>query len=277
MIGRAPKLKLLPPVHPNAGLEAEYRRRLVALVEEMHTSVFYWLQAAYRRNEPAVVALATDELPATTLRRALRELQRRWQHRFDEAAPELARYFAKAVAQRSDRTLMSILRKQGFSVRLKMTRGMLDQLHATINANVGLIKSIPQKYLLDVEGAVMRSVQAGRDLKTLTAELEQTYGVTRRRAALIARDQNNKSTAAMTRGRQMEMGVKEAVWVHSHGGREPRPTHLAAGKRRQRYNVKEGWFDPDAEGRGKGKNIFPGELINCRCVARSVIPGFVSL
>ena len=57
--------------------------------------------------------------------------------------------------------------------------------------------------------------------------------------------------------------------MHSGGGKEPRPTHLAAGKRKQRYDVREGWYDPAV-----GKNIFPGELINCRCVSRPVIEGF---
>jgi uncharacterized protein with gpF-like domain len=93
--------------------------------------------------------------------------------------------------------------------------------------------------------------------------------VTKRRAALISRDQNNKATAVITRVRQQELGVAEAIWVHSTAGKTPRPTHVKAGRERVRYAIAEGWYDPHEK-----KNVWPGELINCRCVSRAVIPGF---
>jgi uncharacterized protein with gpF-like domain len=161
------------------------------------------------------------------------------------------------------------LRDAGYSVKFKMTREMRDVMDATINEQVSLIRSIPQQYLTQVEGMVMRSVQTGRDLGTLTKDLQQQFGVTRRRAAFIARDQNNKATASMTRVRQVKLGITEAIWVHSGGGKHPRPTHLKAGREKTKYDVTKGWFDPAV-----GKWIFPGELPNCRCVSRSVVKGF---
>lgn len=272
MIASAVKLpKVLPPIHANAGAEAMYRKRLRKLIREMAGSVRYWVEAAYKANEPEIAA---DELPATALRRAVRRLARRWQKEFDEAAPRLAEHFAKSANRRTAASLEKILRDGGLSVEFRMTRAARDVMSASIAEQVALIRSIPQRYFAEVEGHVMRSVQAGRDLAPLSRKLADAYGVTRRRAALIARDQNNKATAAMVRVRQQELGVKEAVWVHSGGGKEPRPTHLAAGVRRQRYDVTKGWFDPDAHGKGKGDWVFPGELINCRCVARAVVPGF---
>ena len=53
--------------------------------------------------------------------------------------------------------------------------------------------------ITNVEGLVMRSVQTGRDLRQLTTDLQEQFGVTRRRAAFIARHQSNKATASMTR------------------------------------------------------------------------------
>jgi len=258
--------KLLAPVRPNLGLEAEFRRRLVALVEEMHRSFCYWVTAQWNANPPE---MAADESPAAGLRKAMKELADRWQSRFDDAALDLADHFAKDVVDRSDRTLRAILKKAGFSVRFKMTRTMNDVLSATIGEQVGLIRSIPAAYLTQVEGMVLRSVTTGRDLKQLSDDLREQLGVAKRRAALIARDQNNKATATLTRVRQTELGVIEAVWVHSGGGKHPRPSHLKAGRNKVRYDVKKGWYDPD-----EGEYIFPGELINCRCVSRSVIPGF---
>jgi uncharacterized protein with gpF-like domain len=114
----------------------------------------------------------------------------------------------------------------------------------------------------------MRSVLKGRDLKTLTDELEHRYGLTRKRAALISHDQNNKATAQIQRVRQLEVGILEARWVHSAGGRTQRPTHVKASRDRVTYDVRTGWYDPD-----EGRKILPGELINCRCIAAPVIPG----
>lgn len=261
----------LAPVHPNVGDQVAYRIALEKLIAKMQDSVLYWLKMAYKANEPRI---AQDEIPAAVLRRVIRRLGRRWQKNFDTAAEELAAYFTQAANQRSSAQLQRILRKAGFSVKFQMTAQMRDVMAASVNEQVSLIKSIPQKYFTDIEGSVMRSVAAGRDLKTLTDDLAKNYSVTRRRAAFIARDQNNKMTATLTRTRQIQMGVMEAIWVHSHGGKEPRPTHVKAGAEKQRYDVTKGWFDPDAEGKGKGKWIFPGELPNCRCVSRPVLPGF---
>jgi hypothetical protein len=77
---------------------------------------------------------------------------------------------------------------------------------------------------VNIEGLVMRSVQTGRDLGQLMKDLQEQFGVTRRRAAFVARDQNNKATASMTRARQHEPGITQAIWVHSGAGKHPRPT-----------------------------------------------------
>lgn len=261
------KPKTLKPVRPNAGLEARYRKAILRLVDEMGRSVDYWIAAAYRQHEPNVAALADDELPAAALLRAVRDLSKRWLKRFEAAAPKLADWFAQDVQDRSDAVLRKILRDGGFSVRFKMTPAAKDVMKATIGEQVGLIRSIPSQYFTQIEGMVMRSVQSGRDLGPLAKDLQNQFGVTRRRAALIARDQNNRATASMTRVRQLEVGITQAVWLHSAGGKVPRPTHVKnSGKV---YDVAKGWYDPAVK-----KFIFPGELISCRCVSKPVVPGF---
>lgn len=258
--------RVLAPVRPNAGLEAGYRQRLDRMLEEMEASLIYWLQAAWRANPPK---LAQDALPATDLRREMRTLARRWQSRFDDAAPKLASYFATAAKDRVDGALQKILRDGGFSVQFRLTPSLQDAYQAVIGENVGLIKSIPEQHLSQVEGLVMRSVSEGRDLGTLTKRLEDQFGLTRNRAALIARDQNNKANSVITRARQLEVGIEEADWLHSGAGKHPRPSHVAFGAGKlggPRYQVAKGAYID-------GEWIFPGQLINCRCVGRSVIPG----
>jgi SPP1 gp7 family putative phage head morphogenesis protein len=255
----------LRPLRPNAGLEAAYIEKLDRLVREMQKSVAYWILSTYRNNEP-IIAM-DDILPANALKRAIAELTKRWQKQFDQAAPALAKWFSIAAHKRSDAQLRAILRKGGFSVKFQMTPAMRDVLKATIEQNISLIKSIPEQYLKNVQGHVMRSVQAGRDLGTLTKALHKNYGVTQRRAAFIARSQNNLATGAMNKARQQELGITKAKWRHSKAGKHKRPTHVANDGKL--YDVAKGWYDPDVK-----RWIFPGELPNCRCSSISVIPGF---
>lgn len=259
--------RVLRGVHPNAGIGAEYKGKLQALIDEMAASYRHWLVARYRDNPPR---MAMDvALPAKDMERELGKLGKQWQKRFDDAAPRLARWFSEAASRRSAETLRLILKDAGISVSFQATPPMRDAFQATVAENVGLIRSISQRYHGEVQGMVMRSVAAGRDVGALVRELEDRFDVTRKRAALIARDQNNKATAVMTRARQQQVGITKAVWLHSQGGKEPRRTHLAnTGKV---YDPAEGWFDPDPRVR---RRIWPGELINCRCVSRPVVKGF---
>lgn len=259
------KYTVLKPVHPNEGIRLEYNGKLLRLIREMQASYVYFLKAQYRENPPT---MALDALPARELERELSRLGTRWQKRIDEAAPKLARWFTQAAHRRSQDGLKKILKDGGISVEFKMTAPMRDVLHATLTENVGLIKSIGSQYHTEVEGMVMRSVTAGRDLSSLTKDLQARYGITARRADTIALNQNNLATSSFVRVRQQDLGLK-AKWLHSHGGREPRPTHLANDGKI--YDPAVGWFDNDPKVR---KRIWPGQLINCRCVSVSVVPGF---
>jgi uncharacterized protein with gpF-like domain len=259
--------RTLSAVRPNPGIAANYRRKIDRLIEEMNKSVKYHVTAAYRSKPPAVaVMMAEDEGPATELRGLMARLRRRWNRRFRDAAERLARYFARSAAERTEAELRRVLRTGGFSVRFRPTRAVQDAMQATVAENVSLIRSIPERYFTQIEGDVMSSASAGRDLSYLTDRLQSYDGVTRRRAEIIARDQNNNMTATISRVRYVELGITEAVWLHSGGGVEPRPTHLTmSGKR---YKIAEGMWDP-----AENEYVHPGQLINCRCVSRPVIPG----
>jgi uncharacterized protein with gpF-like domain len=256
----------LAAIHPNAGLAALYRRKLERLIDAMHKSLVHRLLAAYRANPP--ILAQDDDSPAMGLRFDMRKLGDRWLSRFDEAAPEIAKWFATAAKDRADWALASTLRKAGFTVEFKLTAAANDAYRAVIGQNVSLIRNIAEQHIAGIEGAVMRSVAAGRDIGALAKELETAYGVTKRRAALVATHQNNLATSVITRVRQQELGITTCRWLHSGGGRHPRPSHVKASLDRTTYAVAKGWYDPDA-----GAWIRPGELIGCRCVSISIVPG----
>lgn len=259
---RRRKPKLLRAVRPNAGLIARYRRRLDEIVGRMADGVERSILAAWRADPP----LASDALPTAGLQSRVDEMRRKWMADFDALAEKLADYFVTAVKDRSDATLKSALADSGLAVEFKMTRAMRDVFRATVQANVALIKSIPQHYLAEVEGSVMRAAQAGRDEAQLYRDLRQYRGVTKRRAAFISLDQMNKATSALTSARQQEIGITQGVWRHSHAGKTPRPTHVAQDGKK--FSLKEGWYDPAVK-----KRIWPGTEPRCRCFWTPVLPG----
>lgn len=232
---------------------------MLALVTEMTNSIEYWTRAQYNDAPPV---LAADASPFDEMRRKLRKLGAQWIKRFDKAAPKIAEAYLKGSFKATDSAMRSALKDAGFSVEFVMTPAMKDAFAASLAENVSLIKSIPEQYLQKVEGVVARSYATGRDLSTMVKALQHLHPAVGKRAILIARDQSNKANAVVTRARQLELGITKAKWMHSHGGKVPRPDHLAADGRI--YEVERGCLI-------SGDYIFPGQLINCRCVGRSVI------
>lgn len=249
------------PIRSDLGLRRKYAEKLVALVTEMHRSTVYWLMAEYKRQLPRVEKLmAADASPARDMLARLREQMRRHRASIDEKAEAYAEWFAaRANSGATARARSSLSEMFGFTVgRMGLTRNVNNVLQSLIGENVALIKSIPEKYFTELEGLVMRSVRAGRDIAWLTDELDRRYEVARDRALLIARDQNNKASAAISRARMQDAGIGMAVWRHSGRSRHPRPSHLEA----------DGEIFPLSEGLLiDGEYIFPGEEINCGCTA----------
>lgn len=268
----APKVKSyqpgkpLPGVRPSAADRERYADRLEREVEAMHKSIVHWLSAQWRRDTPATVAM--DASPERELRDLLRKRGRLWRGKFREMAEKLSEEVARRGQRHVDRAMAQILSDNGVSIKFRMTRRMSTVVQATITEQVNLITDIAERHLTQVEGAVMRAIQNGQDLHQLTNELEDTLGVTRRRAAFIARDQTNKTTATMARTRGLDLGCTEGEWLHSAGGKKPRPEHVKfSGKR---YSLAKGAFL-------EGKWTHPGVEPNCRCVSRLVLPSLAEL
>ena len=258
--------KVLRSVAANRGIEAKYRKALQRMIAEMHASVEYWLTAAYRKDPPRMLALveqAQDASPSEKMKRILSELAKRWSKKFDDWAPKISEAYLQGMFKTSDSAMRQALKEAGWTVEFKMTPAVRDAFNASLEENVGLIRSIPEKYLQQVEGTVMRSYSAGRDLETMVKELKKLYPAASHRAELIARDQSNKANAVVNRARQMELGITEAIWMHSHAGKNPRPDHVAANGKQ--YNIAEGC-------KISGELIQPGEEINCRCTSRAILP-----
>ena len=229
----------------------------------MHKSLLWWIEAQYKAGGFAMDAGETD---AERLQREMERLREQWTQHFESLGERLAKMFAKKVMGYADYNAKTAFQAVGVTVSMNLTDAMRQAYQGVIGEQVGLIRSIAEQHLGNVQRLVMESVQRRRDLHYLSVELRKRYGITKRRAALIARDQNNKATATLQSARQLEMGITHGIWRHSHAGKEPRPSHVQADG--ERFDLRKGMFLD-------GKWTLPGHEINCRCFYSPVLPAYM--
>lgn len=252
--------------------------RITPLLNDEHDN-FIWLRPSVAvrclklhpgvRNTLVPFGVVMDAKPTTPLllQRALERWGGLWINRIDKAAHRIATDFTKRSKKANDAAMTRQLVQAGFAIKFKPTKLMATAFDAVIAENVGLIRSIPQKFLTDVQTTVWQGVMGGSNMQHISEGIQQKYGIAHRRAALIASDQNAKAKAAMERARRTEAGITTAIWQHSHAGVDPRPTHVEMSG--NEYPVEEGMWDAAVK-----KYVWPGTEINCRCTDRPVIPGF---
>ncbi|MFZ5440474.1 MAG: minor capsid protein [Myxococcota bacterium] len=119
--------------------------------------------------------------------------------------------------------------------------------------NVGLIRSIPEEYLAQVQRTVLRGIAEGSRWEDLVDTIGERFGVAESRAALIARDQVGKFYSSLNAARQQDLGLTHFFW-RTAGDERVRPEHVALNG--ERFS----WNKLPAEG-------MPGTPINCRCNA----------
>lgn len=262
---RAPGRKAikLQPVRPSAAEEAAYRKRLERLIDAMHASVLYQVQALWKE-----AGLAMDAAPQDKFDRAMQKMAKQWLKTFKSESKNIAQGFADGTLRHHDVAFKSSLRKAGFSVKLQKDSEINRALDSGVAENLDLISSIPQEYMEHIAKSVRESIDKGRDMARLTKEIGKVHGMTKRRAATIARDQNNKATAIIHRVRQKQVGITKAQWVHTVASIHPREEHAAWSDAGETYNIDEGMFSEE-----DGEFVWPGTPINCGCTCMSIVPG----
>lgn len=201
----------------------------------------------------------------------LKRWGKKWNKRFDKMADEIAKRFTSRAFRMTEVGMKAAFKQSGFTVSFKATKRSLQAYKLTVADNVGLIKNLQQDFYNRIQHDVWASVRAGADMAQLSAKLHNSYGITKRRADLISVDQNAKAKAVIETTRRQELGIKQAIWQHSHAGRGSRPVHAKWGREKTVFDLDKGLYDPD-----EGEYVFPGQLINCRCTSRAVIEGFTN-
>ena len=132
------------------------------------------------------------------------------------------------------------------------------------DGHVALIRSMAADKVARVR-TILDDAGLGTRVETIAKQLRDEMGVTRRQAALIARDQVLKLNSAVTKKRHEAAGITEYLWRTS-GDASVRPEHRKLEGKRFAYD------DPPVVAKN-GDRARPGEYFQCRCTMEPIIEG----
>ena len=248
-----------------AGIERDYARTLRAVARV--------LQQATNDVMPTISALAASRQDATDSEYVLRLIKEAYAATAATGkAIERARRIASMTIGFNQQEFHAVLRS---ALRVDIflpdpdLRRILEEWAAE---NVRLITTIPDQYFGQLQGIVSRGLMRGELGRDMAKDIQALYGVTSRRAQMIARDQVATLNGLITEKRQMAAGIGVYEWSDSRDARV-RPEHA---DRNGNYYA---WPGSGMAGTViNGKTVLappddgpPGVPINCRCVALPVI------
>lgn len=176
--------------------------------------------------------------------------------------------FVELLAKYHDRCYFKAFKKAvGVDIKPLLNQRVFNiAIDKAIQTNVGLIRSIPGQLKAQLIQVIQKSAsETGFNQASLsdfvnqeiTEALKGRFLVAKTRAKLIARDQTNKTVAAMSETRNRQLGITDYIWIGVDDERE-RPSHVANNGLRFSYDT------PPETGN-------PGEEINCRCAAAPIV------
>lgn len=258
------RIRVLRGVKPSRKVELWYKAELLKIVTALRRATEAELLPALRQIVPLLNktsdGIAHDaKVPRRSFATSV--------NRFFETAPQkfggieaLATRLATAAAQRSlaetDKRLAAVIgesMKVDISVALTESGPIRASVTKAVQANIDLIKTIPDQYFEKLGATVWDNLVDGVRFEDLADKIQHVADVTESRAKLIARDQTSKMNGAFNEARQTSVGIDKYIWSTSGDERV-----------REEHAVNDGkifdWNDPPPTGH-------PGEDIQCRCVA----------
>jgi SPP1 gp7 family putative phage head morphogenesis protein len=267
-LGRLPKI-----LHPTP-IERQYSRALVAIAKNIQTQtekiLLSGLEDVIAERDRAI--LKTDGVRldgwADDAQRLIDSLKMTLENTVLYRPSRLASDIGQKTSAWNNvqwrKTMKSVLGVDFF----QREPWLSDIMKSFEKENVGLIKSITDQAVNNIEGMVHRGVTNGDRFTKIQKQIQNQFDVTKNRARLIARDQVSKLNGQITMTRQQSLGIERYVWSTSL---DERVRGNPAGKypnsqydHWEREGKEFSWNDPPPDGH-------PGQPINCRCVALPVI------
>jgi len=275
--------KGMRPIQSNLNIEAQYYKNLKYIVTEIRKKF---------------TNLAIEEMAKPTIKN-------QWQ----DAAPynkALDKVIDKIIAQIRKRfhneRLEKVVRKillsadkyQGYKFRKAVEYGFgfsIEDLpefkaykpfiNATISKNLEVLSDLRDNTLYRMSMALRTTVAQGKSIRQVQSEIMRTGEITKKRAALIARNEIKNITSALNKKRSINAGFSTYIWLTAEDervrgnprGRYPsaKPSHYIMDGLLCKYED-DTVYSKDGGKTWKKRTVdmpigFPGTVaINCRCV-----------
>lgn len=249
----------------SASIADKYQKAIVALVKKMAEESEKELRKMF--NDPGYAMDAVDGNPASRARIIINHLKRKYAKYFSKLSQVATERMIRQTIKHSSVTLNMSLKEIAKELQLDpafLNSGRLKEIvTASTQEAAQLIKTIPEQYLSQVQGQVMRSITTGSGLETLMPFMREKYGQNVRKARNVAHDQTRKAYSSISNARMQAAGIEEFEWCHSHGGKTPRKQHLD-------WNGEVFRFDNPPSDEKFGPSM-PGIVPNCKCFARPIL------
>lgn len=262
------------PIRNNVAITRRYEKALETLVDRMRKDTEKELKRIFgSRTAKTYFRMANDakkdQSLSTKSKLALAALLLKFQLMFTKKSRSLAQAMMEDVeryASSAVRASLKSLTDKTFNTSVISGIGRIKS-QAIINANVALIKSIPQQYYTQVTGEIMRAITTGVPTG-LEAAIVKHGRISEKRAKMIALDQTHKAMQAISRQKMLDQGISKFQWVYTFRSKEPRPSHVKMDKKIYRFDSPPVInADKRSEPPRRG---FPGDEINCKCIMRPV-------
>lgn len=202
---------------------------------------------------------------------SLSSLRKKWYKIFEKKAKSFIKWLAEKIGITVKNEMDKDLKQAGMTIEPHYTGKDKDIISGMIEANVKLIKSIPQKYLKEVQKIIKEAWLRGGDTKYIVDRIvklinKKAYPNADRRAYLIAKDQLNKITQQWAIYEAKAYGATRGQWIHVPGEFSSRETHIKMNKKDFDLNV--GLYDEAVK-----TYVLPADLPYCACQFRALFPG----
>lgn len=263
------------------GIEREYNRILVSLSNDIKNAIKEYLLPEI----PGMVKEVEVETPEgrqdgfiDRLQEIILFISNKLEPLVDATKEEAD--FVGLQINRFNKAQFEKVKEQAFSVNPFVQEPWLeDQLKIFSSQNAQLIQSLSDEELFRVSGIVERGLQEGSTYSTIATDIQKSFGITRRRATLIARDQTKKLNSSLTKLRQEEIGIQYYTWQTSDDERV-RESHRVLDGKKCRWDdptvffdeSKQKWVNKSTIG---GDPVHVGVAVNCRCNAIADLSGIL--
>ena len=250
---------------PSISIRIAYEKSITRLIAKLAKAIKTELEEAYAVGMDAMDASVTSQA-----RIRLNALLDRFMPQFNQLAKDATDLMIQRTHKNVNATFRMSLKE--ISKDFVIGEEAIDDrtreiLKASTEEAANLIRLIPQKYLADVQGYVMRSIVGGQKEERLSDYLTRMYNGNVRHAKLVALDQTRKAYNGLAAAKMQNAGMTEFEWIHSGGGQHPRQLHQQMNGKIYDLN------DPPFIGRMYGQDVYgkPGDLPNCRCKIRLIV------